>query len=173
LFEVLAQEVDKSIKEREQLLEIREFPGCDEMIFADSERLYQAFRNIITNAIKYTPDKGAIIVDGRKLAGFVEVTIEDTGIGIDPEDHQIIFQKFGRLGSVALHSSSKTKFKGGGPGLGLPITKGILEAHGGTIWVESERYDEEELPGAKFHILLPLQTEPPDDKLAILFKPME
>ncbi len=172
LFDVLAVDAENSIKERKQNLEIREFQGSDEMIFADSERLYQAFRNLLTNAVKYTPDGGTIVIDGRTLAGFVEVTISDSGIGIDAEDHSRIFQKFGRLGDAALHSSSKTRFKGGGPGLGLPITKGILEAHGGTIWVESEGYDEEALPGSVFHVLLPLRTEPPDDKLAKLFQPL-
>ena len=65
------------------------------------------------------------------LPGFIEITVSDTGIGIDPEDHGRIFEKFGRLGNVSLHSSGKTKFKGGGPGLGLPITKGSLMLMGG------------------------------------------
>jgi len=74
------------------------------------------------------------------------------------------------LGESSRHSSGKTKFFGGGPGLGLPITKGIIEAHGGAIWVESEGYDELKCPGSKFHILLPLQKQPPDDKMAKLFR---
>jgi signal transduction histidine kinase len=142
------------------------------MTYGDGERLLQAFRNLITNAIKYTPDGGKIDIDGRMLPGFVEVIISDNGIGIDPDDHVRIFEKFGRLGNVATHSSSKTKFKGGGPGLGLPITKGIIEAHGGAIWVESEGYDEQNCPGSTFHILLPLRKEPPDDKAAKLFLPL-
>jgi signal transduction histidine kinase len=142
------------------------------MTFADSARLYQALWNVLSNAIKYTPDNGNIIVDGRRLAGFLDITIKDGGIGIDPDDHDRIFEKFGRVGSVSLHSSGKTKYKGGGPGLGLPIAKGILEAHGGTIWVESEGCDENRMPGSVFHILLPLRDEPPDDKLAKLFQPL-
>jgi signal transduction histidine kinase len=106
------------------------------------------------------------------LPGFIEVTISDSGIGIDPEDHTKIFEKFSSLGSVSLHSSGKTKFKGGGPGLGLPITKGIIEAHGGAIWVESEGYNEDMCPGSVFHILLPLRKSPPDDKTAKLFNPL-
>ena len=81
-----------------------------------------------------------------------------------------IFEKFGQLGNVQLHSSGKTKFKGGGPGLGLPITKGLIEAHGGAIWVESDGYDELNYPGATFHVLLPILNEPPDKKIAKLFK---
>jgi signal transduction histidine kinase len=140
------------------------------MLFADEERLYQALRNVVANAIKYTPDGGEIIVSGRKLPGFVEITVADTGIGIDPDDHIRIFEKFGRLGNVSLHSSGKMKFKGGGPGLGLPITRGILEAHGGAIWVESQVYDEEKCPGSIFHILLPVRVEPPDEQIARLFR---
>jgi signal transduction histidine kinase len=73
-------------------------------------------------------------------------------------------------GNPSLHSSSKTHFKGGGPGLGLSITKGIVEAHGGAIWVESEGYDETKYKGSTFHVLLPLRKEPPDDKTAQIFK---
>jgi signal transduction histidine kinase len=126
------------LNERQLKLTINQHPGANEMIFADGERIFQAIRNVISNAIKYTPNGGEIIIDGRLLPGFLETTISDTGIGIEPDDHIKIFEKFGRLGSASLHSSGKTKYKGGGPGLGLPITKGIVEAHGGSIWVESE-----------------------------------
>ncbi len=144
-------------------------PGADEMIYGDGERLYQAFRNVISNAIKFTPDGGKVVIDGRKLPGFIEITVTDTGIGLNPEDQDRIFEKFGQIGNVSLHSSSKIKFKGGGPGLGLPIAKGIFEAHGGAIWVESEGYDEVNCPGSTFHILLPLRKESPDAKIAKLF----
>ncbi len=172
LIDLVKRELDASIRERDLKFVVDSFPGSDEMIFGDGERLYQAFRNVITNAIKYTPDGGSITIEGRLLPGFVETIIVDTGIGIDPEDHPLIFEKFGRLGSVSLHSSGKTKFKGGGPGLGLPITKGIIEAHGGAIWVESEGYDEVRCPGSTFHILLPLRKSPPDDRVAKLFQPL-
>lgn len=172
LLEVIEQEFKDVAKERNQVLEINRFTGSDEMTFGDEERLVKAFRNIISNSVKYTPDGGKITIDGRLLPGFIEVTISDTGIGIDLEDQPLIFEKFGRLGSVSLHSSSKTKFKGGGPGLGLPITKGIIEAHSGSIWVESEGYDEVKCPGSTFHILLPIRKVPPDDKTAKLFQPL-
>jgi signal transduction histidine kinase len=172
LINVLKDEFSKTIKERHLTLVIKEFHGYDELTFGDNERLYQALRNVISNAIKYTPDGGEIKINGRKLPGFIEIIISDTGIGIDLEDHTKIFEKFGRLGKASLHSSGKTKFKGGGPGLGLPITKGIIEAHGGTIWVESSGYDENSCPGSTFHILLPERNVPPDDKTAKLFYPL-
>jgi signal transduction histidine kinase len=118
--------------------------------------------NVAVNAVKFTPDGGTITINGRLLPGFVEITVTDTGIGISPENQAMIFEKFGQLGSTDLHSSGKTKFKGGGPGLGLPITRGIIESHGGTIWVESEGYDEVKLKGSTFHILIPTRTEPND-----------
>ena len=172
LFNVLANEFHQTMEERDLTFSIQSFPGSAEVTFGDSERLYQAFRNLVVNSIKFTPDGGKIVIDGRKLPGFIEVTFMDTGIGIDPEDHDRIFEKFGRIGSVSLHSSGKTKFKGGGPGLGLPITKGIIEAHGGAILVESPGYDETNCPGTIFHILIPIRKEPPDPHAARLYKPL-
>jgi signal transduction histidine kinase len=172
LLGVLELELEPAWRERGQTFEIRNFPGSGEMIFGDPERLLQVLRNVLTNAIKFTPDGGRVIVDGRKLPGFTELIIHDTGIGINPEDQSIIFDKFTRLGNIALHSSGKTKFKGGGPGLGLHIARGIIEAHGGAIWVESPGYDEVKNPGSTFHILLPIQSEPPDSRMARLLSPM-
>jgi signal transduction histidine kinase len=169
---MLKTELGPATRQRSQVFEICEFPGSTDMTFADPERLMQVFRNVLTNAIKYTPDGGHISVDGRRLPGFIETVIHDTGIGIEAEDQSMIFDKFTRLGNTSLHSSGKTKFKGGGPGLGLHIAKGILEAHGGTIWVESAGYDEENLPGSTFHILLPLQSQPPDGNMAQMLSPM-
>lgn len=169
LLRVVEYETAEIARDRKLALTFHAFPGSNEMTYGDGERLLQAFRNLVNNAIKYTPDSGKIDVDGRMLPGFIEVIFADNGIGIDPDDHQRIFEKFGRVGNPALHSSSKTKFKGGGPGLGLPITKGIIEAHGGAIWVESEGYDEQKCPGSTFHVLLPMRQGPPDDKTAKLF----
>lgn len=163
IFRSLTDELAPVLEERRLTLKVHRFPGSERLIFGDVERLQQVFRNLLTNAIKYTPDGGRITVDGRLLPGFVEVWVADTGIGIAPEDQRIIFDKFGRLGDPQTHSSGKTRFKGGGPGLGLAIAKGIIEAHGGSIWVESPGYDEEKCPGSTFHVLLPLRDEPPDE----------
>lgn len=172
LFEHLRNELRVTLENRGLEFIIHPFEGSQEMTFGDPERLMQVFRNLITNAIKYTPDGGKIKTDGRKLPGFLEITVSDTGIGIAPEDQIIIFGKFGRLGDISHHSSGKTKFKGGGPGLGLHIARGIVESHGGTIWVESAGYDETSFPGAAFHVLLPLRNRPPDDELSRIYEPL-
>lgn len=169
LLNLLKNELGKTINDRKQTLVIEEFEGNNLTIYGDTERLYQALYNVVTNAIKYTPDEGTITLSGRLLPGFVEVIVTDTGIGISPEHQASIFEKFGQLGRTDLHSSGKTKFKGGGPGLGLPITRGIIEAHGGTIWVESEGFDEVKLKGSTFHILLPTRTESTDPLITKFF----
>lgn len=173
LVDLLRNELTPVVQERQQTLETHKFNGSDTWIFADPERLYQALRNILSNAIKFTPDKGVIKVSGRTLPGFIEITVADTGIGISPENQAVIFEKFGQLGRADLHSSGKTKFKGGGPGLGLPISRGIVEAHGGTIWVESEGYDEKKMPGSTFHLLIPARTDAADPRLIKLFDSLD
>lgn len=130
-------------------------------LHADPDLLPKVFYHLIGNAIKYTPDGGAIDITAALLDEVeppqIEVVISDTGIGVDPQQHQIIFEKFYQTGEVMLHSSGLTKFKGGGPGLGLAIAKGIIQAHGGQIWVESPGHDEECCPGSKFFVRLPLR----------------
>jgi len=167
---LLQSELKKTCDMRKLNLEIDSFDGSEKMIFADPERIYQALRNVLTNAIKFTPDGGNITIGGRLLPGFVEITVTDTGIGISLEDQLGIFEKFSQLGETAKHSSSKTNFKGGGPGLGLPIARGIIEAHGGNIWVESEGCDEITCPGATFHILLPDRSEAIDPEVVKLYE---
>jgi signal transduction histidine kinase len=138
-------------------------------IEADGTRLVQAFENLISNAIKYTPDGGMIKVEGRPIVedgigSAVEIIVSDTGIGIAPEHHQRIFEKFFRVDDLDHHSTSKTKFKGAGPGLGLTLVKGTAEAHGGRVWVESPGHDEEKYPGSKFHFVIPLHPVADDKK---------
>ena len=169
MLSALNLEFEPVLRTRKLTINIKDFEGNKEWIYVDATRTTQALRNVINNAIKYTPDGGTITISGRKLAGFIEVTIVDTGIGISAEDQATIFEKFGQLGRVDLHSSGKTKFKGGGPGLGLPIARGILEAHGGSIWVQSEGHDETRNPGSTFHILIPARAQAPDPNMSKLF----
>ncbi len=144
-------------------------------ISADGKRLQQAFSHIIQNAIKYTPDGGEICVTARMREWTlpqdqsIEVVVSDTGIGIAPEELERIFEKFYRVGDVLLHSTGKTKFKGAGPGLGLTVARGIIEAHGGRIWAESPGYDEETCPGGEFHIVLPVQSRSPQAENRVVF----
>ncbi|HLF01418.1 MAG TPA: HAMP domain-containing sensor histidine kinase, partial [Anaerolineales bacterium] len=138
-------------------------------IQGDAERLNQAFRQIISNAIKFTPDGGSIQIVGQHYKDghqpeAVEIVVIDSGVGIAPSYHELVFEKFFRVGSTALHSTGTTKFMGAGPGLGLPIAKGIVEAHGGRIWVESPGFDQERCPGAKLHVLLPVRAPAVSDK---------
>jgi signal transduction histidine kinase len=175
LYKILAKiefDYTASANLREITLENLRFTGDNLMNFYDGDRLYQAFANVVSNAIKYTPDKGQIWIQGRKIDGFYEILVKDNGIGIDPQNQVKIFTKLQPVEDISVHSSGKLKFKGGGPGLGLPIAKGIIEAHGGRIWVESAGRDEDTCPGSTFHILLPVQGEPPDQDAEILFKPL-
>lgn len=169
MLSALSLEMEPILRTRKLKIDFREFEGSRLWIYMDATRITQALRNVINNAIKYTPDGGSITIDGRKLSGFIEVTVADTGIGISAENQATIFEKFGQLGRVDLHSSGKTKFKGGGPGLGLPIARGILEAHGGSIWVQSEGHDEIKNPGSTFHILIPARSESPDPNMSKFF----
>ncbi|MBN1138553.1 MAG: hypothetical protein JXM73_18330 [Anaerolineae bacterium] len=129
---------------------------------ADSVRVEQALVALLSNAIKFTPDGGQITVSGRRASPLpgqecVELAIADTGIGVDPEERDLIFDKFYRVENPLLHSTGETRFKGAGPGLGLAIAKGIVEAHGGRIWVESPGRDEKTCPGSTFHVRLPVK----------------
>ncbi len=130
--------------------------------FADAALLELAFSNVLGNAIKYTPDGGTITLGAATSDDtMLRITCTDSGIGIDPQDQPHIFDRFYSAGDMQLHSTSKTAFRGGGLGLGLAISRGIIEAHGGRIWVESEGCDEIRLPGSTFHIELPLNTTMP------------
>jgi len=162
LLTTLAVSSSPAIEQRHQTLEIGtlvELPRIE----ADSVEIIKVFDELLSNAIKYTPDGGKVTIQGRLLAPaldteetYVEIIVQDTGIGIAPDHLELIFAKFYRTGDVSLHSSGRTKFKAGGPGLGLTVARGIVEAHGGHIWVESPGHDEQELPGSKFHVILPV-----------------
>lgn len=138
------------------------------LFLGDSDLLYKAFYHLVVNAIKFTPNGGTITVSGCLAlrddhTEVIRVEVSDTGIGIDAEHHELIFDKFYQTGEVMLHSSGATKFRGGGPGLGLAIAKGAVVAHRGRIWVESPGYDEESCPGSRFIVEIPY-TEWTDGK---------
>jgi signal transduction histidine kinase len=130
------------------------------VLCGDKDLLYKVFYHVIGNAIKYTPDGGSVTVSGRLVEGYtqgeIEMAVRDSGIGIDPENQELVFEKFYQTGEVLLHSSGKTKFKGGGPGLGLAIARGIVHAHRGHIWLESPGHDETTFPGTTVFVRLPV-----------------
>jgi len=150
--------------------------------FADREYLEEVFSQLLENAIKFSSDGGEIFIsaqivdrsvlepkrdilavfnenflDGGGPASYIQVEFRDTGIGIDKHDHIHIFDKFYGAGDIRHHSSGRTKFQGKGPGLGLSIVKGMIEAHGGMVWVESPNQDPEKSPGSSFFVLLPTE----------------
>jgi signal transduction histidine kinase len=153
-----------AIKQRKLTLSARGLKGLPP-IEVDLQRLVQAFRNVVVNAIKFTPDKGRIEVtaslhtpETHNEPASIMVAITDTGVGISPENIDLIFEKFYRGYDPGLHSTGAYKFMGAGPGLGLTIAKGVIEGHGGTIWAESPGHDEENFLGSTFYIVLPLKS---------------
>jgi signal transduction histidine kinase len=134
------------------------------VISTDPKRLYQVLERLLYNAVKYTPDGGKITLTAclesfsDREVDFIKIGIADTGIGISPEDREHIFDKFYRVGEVDLHSTGQVKFRGAGPGLGLSIAKGIVEALQGQMWAESPGYDEINCPGSTFYLRLPVST---------------
>lgn len=95
------------------------------VIEADGLKVRQVVVNLLANAVKFTPRGGRIVVRARSLGDAVRVSVEDTGIGIAPEDRERIFEKF--------HSARSVE----GTGLGLPLARQFIERHGGTLWVTS------------------------------------
>lgn len=149
-------DIRKSVAARDLVINVTDLTALP-MIDADGSQLRVAIQNVINNAIKYTPDGGEINIRAELVGDAVDIIIQDTGIGIAPEQQRAIFEQFHVLGSIEHHSTSKSAFQGGGLGLGLPIAKGIIEGHNGRIWVESEGYDPERTLGSTFHILLPIK----------------
>jgi len=113
---------------------------------ADRLRIKQVLVNLLSNAIKFTPEGGRIGVDARVQGSAVVVSVSDTGIGIPPEEHESIFDKFHQVGAT-------TKGVREGTGLGLAITKRLVEQHGGSISVQSKPRQ-----GSTFVFTLPLES---------------
>jgi signal transduction histidine kinase len=169
--QMVVQKAQKLFQDRSVELFVDTF-FVDSNTYGDEERLAKAFDKVIMNGLKYTPDNGQVAITASfirkdegvdELTGYIDIQISDSGIGIAPENQDRIFSKFASTSDYNLHSSSKTKFMGGGPGLGLAIVKGIIEAHRGRIWAESPGFDKEKLPGTTFHIELPIWREPPQN----------
>jgi len=130
-------------------------------VAADGTRLEQVFVSLLSNAIKFTPDGGRIVVSGSAdgalpESGYVQICVADEGIGVDLDQQALIFEKFYRSENLMQHSTDDVGFKGAGPGLGLSIARGIVEAHGGRVWVESPGRDERGCPGSRFCVRLPV-----------------
>ena len=173
--------VEKFVHQREQMLSLnlaKELP----LVKCDFERIVQAIGNVLNNAIKFTPDKGRIIVETKLVlrprqpekfssvgadgtcalsneqVPYVEIAIHDSGIGIAEAEQEAIFEKFYEVGDVEEHSTGKVAFKSRGAGLGLSIVKGIIDLHGGAVWVDSPGYDPDIMPGSTFYLLLPVTS---------------
>lgn len=156
----LLLDLEKAAAERDIHITVMRADDTPE-IMGDPTLIHKALYQLMVNAIKYTPDSGKIMITVRPTvmqdgAPCVEIAVRDRGIGLDAEHHDLIFEKFYQVGDVALHSSGKTTFKGGGPGLGLALVRGVARAHGGRVWVESAGHDELNFTGSTFYLQLPL-----------------
>lgn len=128
---------------------VLDFPEDFPPVTGDERRLNQVLYNLVSNAIKYSPDGGAIKLSGQAHADYVTVSVRDEGIGIPAHEQHRIFVKFSRLDNAL---SRKTE----GTGLGLFLTKAIIEAHGGSIWFSSNAGKGGEEPaGTTFTFSLP------------------
>lgn len=160
IFEKIMQAFTPALTTRNLKLSFPKMP--DQIpVLGDQKMLGKLFYHLVVNAIKYTPDGGEITITSRLIEdgdvpSALEVVVSDAGIGIDPQHLDLIFEKFYQTGQANFHSSGKTTFKGGGPGLGLTIARGIVRAHGGKIWAESEGQNEATYPGSKFYVRLPI-----------------
>lgn len=167
MLRLLQKEFKEDLEKRNITLNLDEDLSNLPTTKVDSELFQKALNNLVVNAIKFTPDNGTVsihteTVTDERLGPCLEIQVQDTGIGIDPENLDIIFEKLYQLGQVELHSSGRSSFKGGGPGLGLAIAAGIVKAHGGKVWAESPGYDEEKMPGSTFFVRLPIPKEKAD-----------
>jgi PAS domain S-box-containing protein len=182
----LTTEFKPSYQESKINLELQEFPD-DTVIRGDAHHLKRALGRILENAIKFTPEGGMVHIAGRtlqqeKVVGltgelkafsesffdgalaetYLQISISDSGIGIDKADQLRIFDKFQEVGDISTHSTSRAQFGGKGVGLGLTLAKGIIETHDGLVWVESAGTDQ----GSCFSALLPLAN--PDEERYVL-----
>jgi len=111
-------------------IEIEDSVGKEWVLGADRIRIKQIFYNLLTNAVKFTPEEGRVRIDAFRERDFVRFRVSDTGIGIPTDEQRLVFEEFHQAGGT-------TKNPNQGTGLGLTITKRLVELHGGSIWVES------------------------------------
>jgi len=140
----VVDEFESLLSEREVGIELVE--TADVGVLADKVKMTQVVRNLMSNAVKFSPRGGSIVVRQRVADDKALLTVADSGIGIPDEELAAIFDKFVQ--------SSKSKTGAGGTGLGLAICREIVELHGGRIWAENS-----ESGGAIFHVELPLVAE--------------
>ena len=117
----------------------------------DRDRLIQVLINLLSNAVKFTP-AGSVTVAARHDGDDIEVSVADTGIGIDPADQDRVWEQFGQAGGDTLTDKPR------GTGLGLPISRQIVEHHGGRIWLESAH-----AVGSTFRFTVPIRDLPSGD----------
>ncbi len=128
--QVLAQATElfrRDADERGVLLEVDALPTLPD-ILGDEQRIVQVLANLMGNALRFTERGGSVRLSARRVPGFVEVAVHDTGAGIPPSELPKIFERYWSIRQNAPK---------GGTGLGLAIARGIVEAHGGTLWAES------------------------------------
>jgi signal transduction histidine kinase len=123
-----------------------DFPPDFPAIEADRDRVEQVLTNVISNAIKYSPDGGPVRITGRRANGQVLVAVADAGLGMTEAQLGQLFQRYHRLESDA---SKRIR----GTGLGLYLTRGLVEAHGGRIWAQSDGAGK----GSTFSFVLPIK----------------
>lgn len=124
---------------------VQEMPSALPPVVADSDRVVQVVINLISNAVKFT-DSGQITVAVEQTSSRLTVKVQDQGTGISEADQKLVFEKYKQVGDVITDKPT-------GTGLGLPISKEIVEMHGGKIWVESTLGE-----GSTFAFSLPLAT---------------
>lgn len=129
-------------------IQLRHSVPDDLMVLADRDQVRRVFLNLIHNAIKFSPQRGKILVTAAPQGDDVMVSVIDEGRGVDEEHFERIFERFYQIDSA--------RSGGEGTGLGLAICKHIVEAHDGRIWAESNR----EQAGGRFHFTLPLAETP-------------
>jgi len=141
--------ITSSIANEKRLKVKIEADSDDEVeVNADRTRLRQVFINLINNAIKFT-EKGSITIRSIREANNVLISIKDTGIGIPPSHLESIFQEFTQV-------DSSTTRKAGGTGLGLPISRKLIQMHGGRLWAESSGFEGE---GSVFYLFMPIEAK--------------